>query len=499
MVVGKKILLFSQYIRRFIHPEKYVSLKELCAFCGLDAKEFAPIVAARLNKTVWHVCRQGMMITPAQSVWVAENKEEADFAMRRRPLALVTDQQYSDYPCIVVDRPMEVYAKMCLYYRMLQKKVSVTVVAGSIGKSTTSGMTASVYSAYCKTTYSMGFGNDPSEVGYSVQHIPSDAEKMVQEVSENSPGVTQYLSLMSYPSVVVITVIDKSHFELFGNEENVAREVCSVVDHLPTHVPVIVQKGEFRWKELLQGHPIVTVSAEDSTADYYAKDVKLDSSGISFTVVDTKAESSHQVHLTHIYARHNIVAALRAFAAGRCEGVPYDRIIEGLANYRTTGVRQNVVWTNDNVCIYADCYNAIAASVRSAIETAGLIDVKGRRIAVLGDIEECGEATDEQHDECMSIVNQSGFDALVVVGKNMNAALSRSSMRDNLQVYACEDKHEVERRLRECVGSGDLVLFKASHSGGFATIIQHLWPSAYREMNAYNKAYRKWKIKSSLS
>ena len=499
MKIGKRILLGTQYIRRFTHAEKYVPLKVLCNYCGLDTKNFPPAVKDKLDTIVWHVCRQGMMITPPNSVWVVADKEEAVSAMRHKAIALIADQQYLDYPCIVVSNPIGVYAKMCQYYRMLHKRVSVTAVAGSIGKSTTSGMIASVYSSHRPTTYSMGFGNDPSEVGYSIQHIPSQAEKMVQEVSENIPGATQYLSMMSNPSLVVITVIDKSHFELFGNEENVVKEVCSVVDHLPAHVPVIVQKGEFRWMDLLKGHPVVTVSVEDNTADYYAKDITVDSSGISFIVVDAKAGSNHNVHLTHIYARHNVLAALRAFAAGRCEGVPYDKIVEGLANYRTTGVRQNVVWTNDNICIYADCYNAIASSVRSAVETADIIKVDGRRIAVLGDIEECGNASDGQHDECMNTINQSVFDVLITVGEKMNAALARSSMKEGLQVYPCKDRSEAEKRLKECVRSGDLVLLKSSHSGGFAEIIRHLWPLAYKEMNAYNKDYRRWKFSSAMS
>lgn len=498
MKIGKKILLDTQYIRRIKHPEKYVSLKELCVFCGLDTKNLTPTVQARLNSIVWHICRNGMLIIPPRSVWMVEDKDEADFAMRHKALALISNQQYSEYPCIVVGNPMEVYAKMCLYYRSLQKRVSVTVVTGSIGKSTTSGMIASVYSAFCKTTYSLGYGNSPFEVGYSVQHIPSDAEKMVQEVCENIPGATQYLSYMSAPSLVVITSIDQSHFEVFGSEDAVAEEVCRVVDLLPTQVPVIVHKGEFKWMELLGDHPIITVSEEDDSADFYAKDITVNPEGLSFCVVDTRNNTSNKVHLTNIYAKHNISAALRAFAAGRCEGVPYDQIIEGLANYRTAGVRQNVVWTN-NICIYADCYNAIATSVRSAVETACTINVSGRRIAVLGDIEECGEASDSQHDECMSIINQSRFDVLLVVGEKMNAALSRSQMREGLVILPCRDKAEVERYLRNNVVSGDLVLLKSSHSGNLITVIQHLWPSAYKEMNAYNKAYRRWKFSSALA
>ena len=111
-------------------------------------------------------------------------------------------------------------------------------------------------------------------------------------------------------------------------------------------------------------------------------------SGLSFVVVDNSNGTEHPVRLNNIYARHNVSAALRAFAAARCEVLPYSLIVKGLAEYHTTGVRQNVIWTEDGICLYADCYNAIATSVRSAVETSDIIPVTGKRIAVLGDIEE---------------------------------------------------------------------------------------------------------------
>ena len=361
-------------------------------------------------------------------------------------------------------------------------------------------MIVSVYSAYDKKTlYTPANDNSPSMVGYAVQHIPSRCRLMVQEVLENMPNETGYMSMMLEPRVAVISAIDNSHFESFGSVEGILNEICSIVKGLQPQGCVIIDKDDFsRVAELLKGKRVITVSDSDMTADYYAENIQVSQDGLLFDVIDKETQVRQEVKLVNIYARHNISAALRAFAAGRCEGVPYDKIIEGLANYRTAGVRQNVVWTN-NICIYADCYNPIATSVRSAVETACPINVSGRRLAVLGDIEECGDASDSQYDECMSIINQSGFDVLMVIGEKMNAALSRSQMREDLVVIPCKDKTEVESYLRDNVASGDLVLLKSSHSGNLVTVIQHLWPSAYKEMNAYNKAYRQWKFSSALA
>ena len=114
--------------------------------------------------------------------------------------------------------------------------------------------------------------------------------------------------------------------------------------------------------------------------------------------------------------------------------------------------------------------------MKSSVEAAEQIPIAGRRIAILGDIEECGEMADAQHTECVEIVNQSTFDALIAVGEKMSAALERYPNRDNLTVFACKDRYEATQCLKNYVKSGDQVLFKSSHSGHLSDIAKSIWP-----------------------
>lgn len=473
--VGKLMMDGAFYVRRVLHPKKYVSLRVLCDYVGLGTENFSDSVKAVLDKTVWQMCVEGLP-SPHNGVWYVWTQRGADFAMSKKPLVLISQKQYADYPCIVVDNPLEIYTRMCHFYRRMNKRVVATVVTGSIGKTTTSEMLASVYLKYTKTYFSWDNDNDFQDISYKVQHIPTHWKRMVQEVGEDTPNVTQWNSLMVYPSAAVITKIDNSHFEAFGSFDNIVTETCEVVKGLQPNAPVFVTKGEFQWYDRLEGHPVITVSDSDSTADYYAKDIKVTQSGLSFVAVDNVKHTEHSVKLTNIYARHNALAALRAFAVGCHEGIPYNKIVAGLESYRTRNIRQNVVWTNDGVCLYVDCYNAIASSVKSSVEAAEQIPIAGRRIAVLGDIEECGEMADAQHTECVEIINQSTFDALIAVGEKMSAAMERYPNRDNLTIFACKDRHEATRCLKNYVKSGDQVLFKSSHSGHLSDIAKSIWP-----------------------
>ncbi|MBQ4161257.1 MAG: hypothetical protein IJD83_10050, partial [Clostridia bacterium] len=170
--------------------------------------------------------------------------------------------------------------------------------------------------------------------------------------------------------------------------------------------------------------------------------------------------------------------ALLAFAAGVVSGISYDKIVAGLQKYRATGIRQNVFKAGKTI-VYADCYNAVAKSIRSAIEGAQKIPVCGKRIAVLGDVAEAGSYTESTHREIVDIVNTSSFDVVMTFGKNLKKALANMQTRENLVVLTFKNQKEMNKALKKQVKSGDLVLFKASHSGKLSASIASTFPVAY--------------------
>ena len=102
---------------------------------------------------------------------------------------VISEVQYKNYPSIVAKNPLAIYAKLCRYYRDLQKNVSVTAVIGSIGKTTTKNMIGAVYSSKWQTYYTSANDNTYKTIGFAVQHIPPFAEKMIQEVHEGTPNI----------------------------------------------------------------------------------------------------------------------------------------------------------------------------------------------------------------------------------------------------------------------------------------------------------------------
>lgn len=498
---GRVIFKNSQKLRRLLHPYRYVTLLDLCNSIGFDLERQPEWVKTCRNCVVSHICTLETIVFPKNCICYVSSSEDAHKAMQKGALAVLYEENIEGVRCLVDEDPFAIYCKMCSFYRKQNKDVSITVVTGSIGKTTTKNMIASVYSAGIGGAfYTTANENTPTTVGYALQHIPYHCKRMVQEVSENVPNETSYMSKMIQPRIAVITTIDKSHFEAFNSEMGIVKEICSISEGVAEDGHIIVIKDDFKWFDLLNNKHIVTVSSNDTTADYFAKDVKVVSNGLHFIVVDSIHQKEYPVDLTNIYAVHNVTSALCAYAAGMCEGLEPSAIIQGLADFRTEGIRQNIIKTEDNITIYADCYNAVAKSVRSAVATCDIIPIQGKRIAVLGDIEECGSISDEIHDEIVDIAYNSKFDILIPIGEKITSAIRRNPKNSNtLKVCLCEDKSTAEKILKQIVSSGDLVLFKSSNSGGLHTCIYNLWPRTYAKLYEYTDQYKWWKAVTSVN
>lgn len=431
------------------------------------------------------------------------DEDDLRWAAKNGAIVLITRKQIDNLPCIIVDDPLWVYAKMCLYFRDLHKNVSTTVVIGSIGKTTTKRMIESVYKQQFNTFTNPTNRNLLCHVGYDVQHIPAKVEKTIEEVSEDTPGYARYSSIACKPKTVVLTSIDKSHFEAFGSQYAIAEEICSVSKGMERDGVIIVNKDDFEYYELINEHKVCTVSITDKTADIYSENINVTSDGLVFDIIDGDSRFT-EVKLNNIYAKHNVLIALYAYAAGKAEGVDNKKIIAGLERYRQLGIRQNIFRTSDNILVYADCYNAVAKSMKAAIDSADIIplkdDLKNRRIAVLGDVEEAGELSELMHEDIVRYVNDSRFNYLITSGKKLKTACEKENTRSDLKIILCDDNNHVADELKGLsLCDGDIVLFKSSHSGHLEKVMMSVLPETQYLLNEEKDQEMAWRKKIAIS
>ncbi len=480
------------------HRKGYgVNLRFLIKYAGIDEDSLNDSVKSKLDKKVVALAKAGGGYVLKNSLVfpVLDYKEEDLLEpFKYGALAVVAKKEIPGNPTIVVDNPMFVYAKMANYFRELSK-APVTAVVGSIGKTTTKMMLGAVYKQSAKTSCENGNFTNITHILQLCQHISPKYEQMICEISEANYGTIEAASIALRPKVAVITAIDLSHMEEYGDPEEIKRQVCSITKNLDNDGVVVVNKDEFTSWQYLLGHNVLTVSMKGD-ADYVADNITIDSKGIQFDMADTKRKRKHHIKLNNVWGIHNVGIAMQAFAAGSFLCMSDENIIKGLAAYRTQGIRQNAYWSLNGNLIYADCFNAVAKSISSSLKAAESIPLeKGRRIAVIADVEEAGVVSDETHLQIVDIINKSNFDVVIAYGSKLNKAIEQYSGNLKSGIIRCSSFGQVMQALDSNVRKGDLVLFKASHSWHLDKCIKRKWPISYFWMLLKEKIpYLFWRI-----
>ncbi len=461
-----RFLCDKTYQRKFKKdPDSFLTLREFCQKAGLDIQQFDDTVKSRLDTTVSQVCRYGDRFT--KNCICVQLYEDSDNTMVKAvaegALVCVTDHKIDNLPCIVVDKPAAVYADMCCAVYDAHP-LSTIAIAGSIGKTTAKKMVDAVFKKNLHTLCDSGNANLLESIGYVCQHIPPKSEVFVAECSEDTPGMLTEMSKILKPKVVIITPVDKSHIAHYGSEENILNEIKSTADYLTADGVCVTSMDDENTAGMFDNGNVLYVSAKNKEADFFADNVSVDCDGLHFEIVQKSNGKSHKIFLKNTYGVHNVYPAMYAFAAGVAFGLDHAAIVKGLQSYRSLGIRQNAYKTR-GVTIYADCYNAVAKSVRSAIDAAQNIPIKGKYIAVLGDIAEAGDYSASTHLEIADIVNTSKFEVFLAFGPQICEAVSKTTFRDGMIVIPCENRKKLNANIKKYAKRGDLVLFKSSHSG----------------------------------
>lgn len=235
---------------------------------------------------------------------------------------------------------------------------------------------------------------------YSKNEYP---QILILEMGADKPGDLKYLVSFVDPNIGVITGIGDVpvHIEFFKSPVQVAREKARLIEFLKADdfailnfddKAVSAMAGKTKAKVLTYGFG----EGAKVRATNYLLNIGFDPSlsGISFKIeYDGKAVP---VRLDGILGEHQVYPMLAATCVGLAKGMNLLEIIEGLKNYKAPKGRMQMLEGIKHTWILDDSYNASPAATLAALET--LAKFEGRRkIAVLGDMLELGEFTEEMH------------------------------------------------------------------------------------------------------
>jgi UDP-N-acetylmuramoyl-tripeptide--D-alanyl-D-alanine ligase len=199
----------------------------------------------------------------------------------------------------------------------------------------------------------------------------------------------------------------------------VAREKGAIFDGLPPDgIAVVNEDDAFApyWRGLAGGRTVLGF-AIDRPAEVSGV---VRQHGLQFTLDLTAPQGAATIAL-RIPGRHNARNAVAAAAACLAAGVPLAAVVAGLESFAGVKGRLQRRAGRLGAEILDDTYNANPDSVRAGIDV--LASTVGRKVLVLGDMGEIGEASGQYHDEIGGYAKSQGIDRLFALGEAAQQAV----------------------------------------------------------------------------
>jgi len=339
----------------------------------------------------------------------------------------------------------------------------VVAVSGSNGKTTTKDLLAAVLGQRGLTLKSEASFNNDIGVPLTLLQLTRAHQAAVLEAGTNHPGELAPLVRMIQPQFGVITSIGREHLEFFGDVAGVVREEGMLAELLPPTGTLFIN-GDSEWADSIAARtPAAKVRVGlGARLDWRAKGIRLDKNGVTFRVEAPLAEFAGEYRI-NLLGRHQVVNALLAMAVGASLGLSAAQVRTGLAECAPPKMRLQF-WEANGVRVLNDAYNANADSTLAALQTLCELPFQGRRVAVLGDMNELGAHAEAAHREIGQRAAELGIGQLFAVGKMASVTAGAARQAGLARVIEFSDVEAAMSAVKSFLKAGDVVLFKASRA-----------------------------------
>ena len=354
---------------------------------------------------------------------------------------------------------------LALWYRG-RFALPVVQVTGSAGKTTTKEMIACVLGRhFCTLKTQANFNNDIG-TPLTLLELAPEHQAAVIETGMNHFGEIRYLGEMVRPDIAVITNVGDAHIENLGNtRQGILRAKCEIFENLAPDGVAVLNGDDPLLNTITLPQRILRCGTGEGCDVRVTEVDDRGLEGVACTV--TTAKTSYRLK-TPSPGAYMIYPLAMAAAIGEYLGLTAEEITAGAADYVPVGSRMHLIPVDGQRLIIDDCYNANPQAMAEALRMLAKSRHR-RKVAVVGDMGELGELTEQAHRDVGTLARELKLDVVVAVGEKM-----RALRETDPSALWFPDTASALPALPDLFVGDTAVMVKASHAMHFENIVKEL-------------------------
>lgn len=451
---------------------KHMSLQEIAAACG--GQYFGDETKLSIEVTGVAIdsrkIEDGFLFIPIKGARV-DGHDFIPQVMEKGALCTLSEKELENasYPYILVESCQDAMKAIAQHYRTALG-IKVVGITGSVGKTSTKEMIASVLSQKYNVLKTAGNFNNEIGLPLTIFNIREEHEVAVLEMGINHFGEMHRLTKMAQPDICVITNIGLCHLEYLGDRDGILKAKTEMFDYMQPDAKIILNGDDDKLITVknVKGQ-IPKFFGLSTDCDAFATDIhsmSLKGIGCTIHLGDNSIET-----IIPIPGQHMVYNAMAGALVGKELGLTPEEIKAGIEALVPVAGRNNLIET-ESLLILDDCYNANPVSMKASLDVLSTADT--RKVAIMGDMFELGADEKELLYGCGTHAAEKKIDSIICIGAlSQNIADGAASIAGS-DVHHFDTKTDFFKEADKLIQKGDTILVKASHGMQFPEVVEYL-------------------------
>ncbi|MDB5186796.1 MAG: UDP-N-acetylmuramoyl-tripeptide-D-alanyl-D-alanine ligase [Candidatus Saccharibacteria bacterium] len=368
-------------------------------------------------------------------------------------------------------------------------EVKLIVVAGSVGKTSTKRAIATLLSQRFRVVMEEGNHNTHLSAPLAILGIeypdnvknikawisvfravrerikmPTGTDVIIQEIGADHPGDIAHFGKYLHPYIGVVTAVTPEHMEFFKDMNAVAEEELMAANF--SELAIINRDDiEGEYAKFLTNSKLNTYGTTGVAEYHFESQNFTTENGYEGLVMTPEYEPISTT--VKVVGEHSLRPVMGAVAVASKMGMTVDEIAAGLKIITPVPGRMNILKGQKNTIIIDDSYNSSPIAASSALQALYSLQTP-QRIAVLGDMNELGELSMNEHEKLGNMCDPNLLAWVVTIGEEAEKYLAPTARLRGCQVRSYKTAIDAGAFVHSVLEEGAAVLVKGSQGGIYA-------------------------------